>query len=143
MGFIMKVGAGRVALLSAILVPAFASQTVAAPSEAVRAACSGDAQRLCTGDLGNPEARRACMAAHSAELSAACKAAIAQARHGGVAQAGAGQPGGGDTKLPPGQNRLERCRAYVQAYSWTGNIDRLRAGPAAVKRCMHGEEVGF
>jgi hypothetical protein len=136
-------GIGRLALLSVVLVPAITSQTQAAAPQAVRAACSGDAQRLCAAVLGDSKKRQACMREHRAELSAGCKAAIAQWRGKGAGAPQGGQLGSEDTKLPPGRNRLERCRAYVQAYSFTGNINRLHAGPAAVRRCMHGEEIGF
>jgi hypothetical protein len=130
---------GSLALLSVVLLPTI-MPAQAAPPQAVRAACSGDAHGLCAGALGNLEARQACMRAHREELSAGCKGAIAQWRggKGGIANAS-----GEDAKLPPGPNRLARCRGYVQAYSWTGNLDRLHAGPAAVRRCMHGEEIGF
>src|SRR3974390_874196 len=81
-------GAGwfRGLLLSVLLVPALISQTQAAPPQAVREACSGDSQRLCSGVVGNPEAHRACLREHRSELSPGCKAAIAQSRgRGGVA----------------------------------------------------------
>jgi hypothetical protein len=55
-------------------------QTV--PSPAVRAACSGDARRLCGAVIRNAEKRRACMVGHAAQLSAGCKAAIAAQRKG-------------------------------------------------------------
>jgi hypothetical protein len=40
-------------------------------------ACMSDAQTLCAAVIDNLQARRACMTEHSAELSAGCKAAIA------------------------------------------------------------------
>ena len=58
--------------------PGAASHTKAAAPQAVRAACSGDAQRLCAGVPGKQ--RQACMKEHRAELSAGCKAAITQWR---------------------------------------------------------------
>jgi hypothetical protein len=48
------------------------------PSAAVRQACGDDARRLCAAVIQDLEARRACMRAHAADLSAACKAAIAK-----------------------------------------------------------------
>jgi hypothetical protein len=137
-------GIGRLALLSVVLVPAITSRTEAAPPQAVRAACSGDAQRLCAGVFGNPEARRACMREHRAELSAGCKAAITQwrGREGGGSQAS--QQRSEDTKLPPGPNRRARCAAYVQDYSFTAGAGfKMGGGKAALRRCMHGEAIGF
>jgi len=60
--------------------PGAASQIKAAPPQAVRAACSGDAKRLCAAVLGDTKKRQACMKEHRAELSAGCKAAITQWR---------------------------------------------------------------
>jgi hypothetical protein len=48
------------------------------PTAAVRQACGGDAIRLCGAVIKDLKARRACMKAHKAELSAACKAALAK-----------------------------------------------------------------
>jgi hypothetical protein len=81
----------RWALLSMVLISATGAE--AAPPQAVRAPCSGDAQRLCAAVLGDPKAQPACMREHRAELSAGCKAAIAQWRGGagGGAQAGRGE----------------------------------------------------
>src|SRR3974390_745701 len=72
-------------LLSALLASTLISQTQAPPPQAVREACSGDSQRLCSDLVGNPEAHRACMREHRSELSTGCKAAIVQMRgRGGV-----------------------------------------------------------
>jgi hypothetical protein len=132
----------RLAVLSVLLVPAITSQTQAAPPQAVRAACSGDAQRLCAAVLGDPKAQPACMREHRAELSAGCKAAIAQwrGRAGGGPQAGRGE----GTEVGPGPNRRARCAAYVQDYSFhAGAAWKMNAGRAALQRCMHGEALGF
>jgi len=74
-------GIGRLALLSVVLLPAITSQTKAAtPPAYVRAACTGDAKRLCAAVLRNTPKRQACMREHRAELSAGCKAAVAKWR---------------------------------------------------------------
>jgi hypothetical protein len=69
-------GIGRLALLSVVLVSPLTCQTNAAPPKYVRAACVGDAKRLCAAVYENTQKRQACMREHRAELSAACKAAI-------------------------------------------------------------------
>jgi hypothetical protein len=51
-----------------------------APSAAVCAACGADARKLCGAVIGDSEARHKCMVEHRAQLSEACKAAIAQGR---------------------------------------------------------------
>jgi hypothetical protein len=87
-----KGGIGRLALLSLVLVPAITSQTEAAtPPQYVRAACVGDARRLCASVLRNTLKRQACMREHRAELSAGCKAALAKWR---------GKEGGRPTSAP-------------------------------------------
>src|SRR5580704_11597321 len=60
------------------MVPMLATAATPAPSAAVRAACTPDAKRLCGAVIGNPEARHKCMVAHRAQLSEACKTAIAE-----------------------------------------------------------------
>src|SRR5215472_17714259 len=94
----------RLALLSVVLISAITSPTEAAPPQAVRAACSGDAQRLCAAVLGDPKAQPACMREHRAELSASCKAAIAQWR-GGAGGGGPQANRGEGTEVPAGPNR--------------------------------------
>ncbi len=64
-------------VLITLVVPTLA---VAAPSAAVREACSGDAKTFCSAVISQPEARRACMKKHYAQLSKRCKAAIAKSR---------------------------------------------------------------
>ena len=74
--FVLGIG-----LLSVVLVPAITSRTEAAtPPAYVRAACTGDAKRLCAAVIRNTPKRQACMREHGAELSAGCKAAIAKWR---------------------------------------------------------------
>jgi hypothetical protein len=85
-------GIGHLALLTLVLVPAITSQTEAAsPPQYVRAACIGDAKRLCASVLRNTPKRQACMREHRAELSAGCKAAVAKWR---------GKEGGRPTSAP-------------------------------------------
>ena len=48
------------------------------PNAAVRQACIGDARRFCSAVIHDLQARRACMRAHRAELSPACKEALAK-----------------------------------------------------------------
>ena len=60
------------------LVPTLATAATPAPSASVRAACTPDARRLCGAVIGNPEAQRKCMIEHRAQLSDACKTAIAE-----------------------------------------------------------------
>jgi len=76
-----------IGLLSVGLMP---SRTEAAtPPAYVRAACTGDAKRLCAAVIRNTPKRQACMRKHHEELSADCKAAIAKWRGKG------GKEGGG------------------------------------------------
>jgi hypothetical protein len=130
----------RLALLSVVLVSA--TETEAGPPQAVRAACSGDAQRLCAAVLGDPKAQPACMREHRAELSAGCKAAIAQWRGG--AGGGPQVSRGEGTEVTSGPNRRARCAAYVQDYSFhAGSAWKINGGRAALQRCMHGQAIGF
>lgn len=48
------------------------------PNAALRQACGDDARKFCAAVIQDLEARRACMRAHQADLSSACKAAIAK-----------------------------------------------------------------
>jgi hypothetical protein len=133
-------GVARLALLSVFLISTTTFATKAAPPQAVRAACSDDAQRLCAAAFGNPQRRQACMRQHRAELSAGCKTAIAQWRGG----AGGGASRGEGTEVPAGPNRRARCAAYVQDYSFhAGSAWKINGGKAALQRCMHGEALGF
>ena len=72
--FVLGIG-----LLSVVLVPAITSRTEAAtPPAYVRAACTGDAKKLCAAVIRDTPKRQACMRKHHDELSADCKAAIAK-----------------------------------------------------------------
>ena len=95
-------GIAHLALLSVVLVAAITSQTEAAAPRAVLAACHDDVRRLCAAVLWKSEARQACMREHSAELSAGCKAAIAQwhGREGNTRQVG---------HLPLGWDKAADC----------------------------------
>jgi hypothetical protein len=53
-----------------------AIQPAPAATAAVRAACTGDAQRLCSSVIRDAAKRHACMHAHAAQLSKGCIAAI-------------------------------------------------------------------
>ena len=55
-----------------------AGQGPGQPSAALRQACGDDAKRFCAAVIQDLQARRACMKAHAADLSASCKAAIAK-----------------------------------------------------------------
>ena len=48
------------------------------PNAALREACGDDARKFCAAVIQDPQARRACMRAHQADLSSTCKAAIAK-----------------------------------------------------------------
>jgi hypothetical protein len=64
----------RIASLAVVLIAL--SGPALAVSAAVRAACAPDAQRLCAPVIHDEAKRRACMRAHSAELSKDCLAAL-------------------------------------------------------------------
>jgi hypothetical protein len=51
-----------------------------ATSAAVRAACTGDAHKLCQSVISNTPKRQACMRAHSSQLSKGCIAALKAAK---------------------------------------------------------------
>jgi hypothetical protein len=61
-----------------LMAPALALAATSALSAAVRAACGADARKLCGPVIRDPDARHKCMVEHRAQLSEACKAAIAQ-----------------------------------------------------------------
>jgi hypothetical protein len=58
------------------------------PNAALRQACGDDARKFCAAVIQDLEARRACMRAHQADLSSACKAAIANQFHSPAAREG-------------------------------------------------------
>jgi hypothetical protein len=72
-------GLRKLSLVALIgMVPTLATAATPVASASVRAACTPDAKRLCGAVISDPEARRKCMIAHRAQLSEACKNAIAE-----------------------------------------------------------------
>jgi hypothetical protein len=69
-------GFRNLGMVIALLAPTLAM--AAPPSANVRAACTPDAKRLCGTVIRDPVARHKCMVAHRAQLSEACKAALAE-----------------------------------------------------------------
>jgi hypothetical protein len=65
-------------MVIALLAPTLAMAAPPVPSANVRAACTPDAKRLCGVVSRDPEARHKCMVAHRAQLSEACRAALAE-----------------------------------------------------------------
>jgi hypothetical protein len=93
-------GLGAIVVILLSPIPAMAATP--APSAAVRAACGPDARKFCGAVIKDPEARHKCMVEHGAQLSAACKAAVAQSRPAPAAAASpptAATPPAGDA--PP------------------------------------------
>ena len=92
---------------------------VAAPNAAVRAACLNDAKKFCSSVIQDDEARRNCMKAHTSELSAGCKEAVAAQRSAA------------------GKGDLETCRKLARDKYYIDGGRRLNdaIGPAVV-RCM-------
>lgn len=64
------------ALAQTVAGTAFAQQ----PPAAAQAACRGDAQRLCSSQIGNPPAVRACLVQNLNQLSPECRRFVEQAR---------------------------------------------------------------
>src|SRR5262252_10236190 len=96
-------------------------------------------QGLCGAVIDNLRARRACMTEHGVELSADCKAAIAQwrGREGGVTHASQGVRC--SLRVQTGcQDAVDTSRFLFQR-TQPGN---LNAGKAAVLRCMRGQPIG-
>lgn len=90
-----------------VLLAVIASPAVAfAQGGPMRGACKPDIQSLCGAVQPGGGRIRDCMREHRAQLSAACKIALAdrmleRAGHrGGAAQQGGGQPGAGITQVP-------------------------------------------
>jgi hypothetical protein len=83
----------------ALMVPTVAIAAAPAPTPAVRAACGADARKFCNAVIRDPGARHKCMVEHSAQLSEACKAAIAQNR-----QTPAGAATSPENAAPPEAN---------------------------------------
>ena len=75
------IGFRNLGMVIALLAPALAMAAAPpVPSANVRAACTPDAKRLCGAVIRDPAARHKCMVAHRAQLSEACKAALAEDR---------------------------------------------------------------
>jgi len=133
----------------AVMWPAVAP---AAPDAAVRAACAGDARRLCGSVFADAPARRACMREHRAEWSDGCKAAVAKQN----GQAGEKQPdgprskagragGGGCATVFNGKchsaawlRHRERCAKFVSDYYRYRPGEHLVTGHNAMRRCTRG-----
>ena len=82
-----------------VVTPSLAVAAAAAPSMSVRTACAPDAKRLCGPVIHDREARHKCMVAHHAQLSDACKAALAEDSKAPSPTAGDAQPA--ETTAPP------------------------------------------
>ena len=143
MGLICK---SRIHYLALVIVVGSTANLEAAPSAAMKAACAGDRQRLCHAFVGNPSDMQKCMQAHRAEWSANC---AAEAPHGTniaahkTAASGSNKGGGAPPSKGPGTGtRREKCAAYVQArYFVQGEIAHHTEAPAALRRCMQGEQI--
>jgi len=86
MSELTMIGLRNLGVVIAMLMPSLA-QAATAPDAAVRSACTPDARKLCGAVISNPEARHKCMVAHRAQLSDACKAALAQSHQAPAAAA--------------------------------------------------------
>jgi len=80
------IGLRNLGIVIAFLMPSLA-QAATATDAAVRSACAPDARKLCGSVISDPEARHKCMVVHRAQLSAACKAAIAKSHQAPAAPA--------------------------------------------------------
>ena len=86
---LMMIGIRNIAIVIALIAPSVA--LAATPDDlnaAVRTSCGADAKKFCSTVLGDRDTRRWCMVQHHAQLSGACKTAIAQRKAAGFAQAG-------------------------------------------------------
>jgi hypothetical protein len=72
------IGFRHLGMVIALFAPTLAMAAPQVPSANVRAACTPDAKRLCGALIRDPEARHKCMVAHRAQLSEACRAALAE-----------------------------------------------------------------
>lgn len=139
-------------MAAALVLPSIA---FAAPPAAVRAACASDGMRLCGSTVGNPQAHRACMMEHRAELSDRCRGAIAEFRgkqRGGTKPlASAGQhsmSGGacafkfhGECRSAAWMRRRERCAAEVQERIHRPIILEVPCGGREELRIRHYKDV--
>jgi hypothetical protein len=71
----------RAAIASAIflgltLVASFVPESASAFTSAQRAACGGDAQRLCSSSMSDPQQLTACMQSNQSKVSSRCRAAM-------------------------------------------------------------------
>jgi len=100
------IGLRNLCVVIAMVTPTLALAATPTPSVTVRTACTPDAKRLCGAVIHDPEARHKCMIAHRAQLSEACKTALAEDKK---APAATGSPAGGrgeseapsETAAPP------------------------------------------
>jgi hypothetical protein len=58
------------------LVASLAPHSAAAFTSAQRAACGGDAQRLCASSMSDPQQLTACMQSNQSKVSSRCRAAM-------------------------------------------------------------------
>ena len=112
------------------------SAVTAAPNAAVRAACAGDAKRLCGDVYNNPAARQACMQDHRAEWSDGCKAAVAERQS--KQSSGPGAAGGNSAGR---QNRRERCATDVADHYRSIPGSHNSVARQALRRCMQGGSI--
>jgi hypothetical protein len=60
----------------ALVASSFAPEPAAAFSSAQRAACGGDAQRLCSSSMSDPKKLTACMQSNQSQVSSRCRSAM-------------------------------------------------------------------
>lgn len=124
----------------------------AAPSAAVRAACAGDARRLCGSVFADRKARRACMKEHRAEWSNGCKAAVAKQRDrvgekkgrgrrpnaGRASNQGCATVFNGKCHSAAWLRHREWCAKFVSDYYRYRPGEHLLTGHNAMRRCTRG-----
>jgi hypothetical protein len=64
------------AFIGLTIVASLAPEPASAQSSAQRAACGGDAQRLCASSMGSPQQLTACMRSNASKVSARCRTAM-------------------------------------------------------------------
>ncbi len=67
---------GVVVAILSFIAPASAGTFSGGAGDSARAACRADAYRFCSAVIKDTDKRRACMAAHRAQLSPGCQAVI-------------------------------------------------------------------